>query len=740
MKLLVVLPFHEGDHRQLLRLLEWIQELGGCPENDCLIVCGKDTNPTLIESVSKLALQSFHLVTLHKTPHRLPDEAWPKGPNWLFETAARKIESDKLGPWLWLEPDATPLCLKWLDYLERGYAREGKPFMGPKLDPTDVVPGLAGVSVYPENTWTLLGPSLTNRAVAFDVAAGKITADNGKITRLMTHYWGQSKFPPVFVAQKVYGSPKHAMLLESIPKLSVLFHRCKDGSLIDLLKAPGASLELTVVITSYQRPRHLILAFNSCIRARVKNIIVAATGDLKPMRNALDAIKRTKPDVVVFEDSQATSNQSWLQGVEAAQTKYVTLLHDDDLLLAEYLDLVEPGLTANAPFIMVQASNHGVPNYIEKDSVRDGFESSSVLRPRLDKKGNLAISPLRGVFRKDDLVQWLRECESMPPNCYLRPGFLVGNDLAIWLKATGKYSEFFNVPKPAVSFGHWEGSTTVDSLGKNDRKLFSIYDETRRWISKSPIHFLTIVLDGMPFIEKHLAVFDQLKIPWEWHIVEGAASNTHCTKWCKPQTARLSKDGTTEYLDLISSHPKVHIYRKTLWDGKVEMVNDPLNAIKEECVLLEVDCDEFWTTEQLEAMVGLFAGDRTKTHAMFWCRYFFGPHLVMESRNCYANNPHQDWKRAWRFKPGDRFLSHEPPQLSSEKIAFSHAETEAKGLVFDHHGYAIRKQVEYKEAFYGYKGAVQHWDKLQQMKTGQAKLSDYLPWVRPEQSGIVKVI
>lgn len=514
----------------------------------------------------------------------------------------------------------------------------------------------------------------------------------------------------------------------------------------------NASDQLTVVITSHLRARHLHQAFESCLKAGIKNLVVASTGNTRPMRHIFTYINRMMPDARIMEFGDATSNQSWLRGVEAANTDYVCILHDDDLLLPDYLSVVSEGIEAKAPFIMVQARNHGVPDYIEKDSDKTGMIYSLCLRPRLEKKGNLAISPLRGVFQRLDLVQWLLECEDMPQSCYLRRGFLVGNDLMIWLKATEKYPHFYNIPKPAVSFGHWEGSTTVASLNKRDGKLFAIYDEARRWYRKEPasipvseatpmrVHIFTIVLDGMPYIAQHLATFNRLKIPWDWHIVEGAASNTHCTKWCRPQAGRLSRDGTTEYLNQIAAHPRVHLHRKELWDGKVEMVNAPLPNIHEECVLLEVDADEFWTATQIESIARLFQENPDKTHAMFWCRYFFGPHLVMADRKCYGNNPMQDWKRAWRFKPGDRFLRHEPPHLSSEKLDILHAETEAAGLVFDHYGYAQRSQVQYKQDFYGYRDAVKSWDRLQEVKTGQVKLSDYLTWVPAQHSGMVKAI
>ena len=37
-----------------------------------------------------------------------------------------------------------------------------------------------------------------------------------------------------------------------------------------------------------------------------------------------------------------------------------------------------------------------------------------------------------------------------------------------------------------------------------------------------PVHFFTIVLNGMPFIRHHIEQFCQLPFRWHWHIVEGA--------------------------------------------------------------------------------------------------------------------------------------------------------------------------------------------------------------------------
>lgn len=243
------------------------------------------------------------------------------------------------------------------------------------------------------------------------------------------------------------------------------------------------------------------------------------------------------------------------------------------------------------------------------------------------------------------------------------------------------------------------------------------------------LHVLTLCLNGMPWIATQWTNLVKCGIDWTWHIVEGAAANTHCTSWCKRIPPQYSCDGTDEFLKHVKKSPRVKLYRKPMWDGKLEMVNAPLPEIQEPCVLLQMDSDEIWTGEQLSKIATLLSGK--ETHAYFWCRYFFGVDIAMTSRNCYGNNPNQDWKRAWKFTPGDTFISHEPPKLSSENDdAWKHESTNGLGLVFDHYGYATEKQVAFKEDYYGYGGAVVAWRKLQDNDRWPVKLAEFLPWVK----------
>ena len=52
----------------------------------------------------------------------------------------------------------------------------------------------------------------------------------------------------------------------------------------------------------------------------------------------------------------------------------------------------------------------------------------------------------------------------------------------------------------------------------------------------------TIVLNGKPFIDKQLPIFQQLTVPWRWHIVEGVSRPQECTSWCAEVQDRWHKN------------------------------------------------------------------------------------------------------------------------------------------------------------------------------------------------------
>ncbi|HSJ02033.1 MAG TPA: glycosyltransferase [Verrucomicrobium sp.] len=310
-----------------------------------------------------------------------------------------------------------------------------------------------------------------------------------------------------------------------------------------------------------------------------------------------------------------------------------------------------------------------------------------------------------------------------------------------------------------------EPTRTGDATGPGDEQIegtpdASLFRRRRSTVLDAPradlpVHYFTLVLNGEPFIRHHLEVMKQLSFPWHWHIVEGAASLHHDTGWSLAggghlpegsHRAGLSVDGTSAYLDEMAAlHPgQVTVHRPVpgqFWDGKIAMVAEPLRHLFEDAILWEVDADELWTVEQLEEGRWMFLAHPEKAAAWFWCDYFVGQDRIISSRHGYAQNPQQEWLRAWRYRPGMKWLTHEPPVLAERQPdgtwrdvargqTFSHSETEARGLVFQHFAYATREQVAFKELYYGYAGAQACWERLQSATKFPQLLSDFLPWVK----------
>lgn len=243
------------------------------------------------------------------------------------------------------------------------------------------------------------------------------------------------------------------------------------------------------------------------------------------------------------------------------------------------------------------------------------------------------------------------------------------------------------------------------------------------------LSILTICLDAAEFLPRQLAIFEQLRCDWHWFIAEGTAAPVKDTAWCKAIPPRLSRDGTSELLTSWLKHPRITIFRRQLWQGKVEMCNKCLSAIKEPCALLEVDADEFWQPSQIEKIVQLYETgqyDRMR----FFCRYFVGPNIIVKGEDVWSNKP-GEWSRSWLFNPTMRFLTHEPPNLKGcGTRELTREQTRELGLVFDHFAYCSEKTLQFKMAYYGYKDAVAHWRRLQENKVWPVtSLKDWLPWV-----------
>lgn len=229
--MIVLLPFHEGALTQATQWLEWVKELGGCKPHRIILMPGKALKD--IEEQTDLARDSFADVEILRDAEGISGH--PEGPNSFMRQTVWHIQTAGLGPVFNCEPDCIPRESGWLDKWEREYIHFGKPFMGEFRPASGVTPDyLTGCMVIPKDPLykaPMLGRrglSRDNIELAFDIVAASQILPQAHLTKFLQQ---EPKNPD--------GSSHTFPNRDSLKLLregAVLFHPCKDGSLIERLR------------------------------------------------------------------------------------------------------------------------------------------------------------------------------------------------------------------------------------------------------------------------------------------------------------------------------------------------------------------------------------------------------------------------------------------------------------------------------------------------------------------------
>lgn len=225
----------------------------------------------------------------------------------------------------------------------------------------------------------------------------------------------------------------------------------------------------TVLITSFRRPAELVRAIRSCEEAKVEWLVAAAKD--QSVKDELKARGWANRVLWTSDDN----NESWLAGLRAVKTEWVTILHDDDTILPEifrvpigkhelvlwecdYLDHWIPGARLN-----------------EWDIKESGIYSVSYLRSLL-LSHSLSVTPVHGVYRRDQAIAGLELAQSWRTREWeARPGFIIGNDLLLWLKLTEGTRTFYYHKEPAARLG----CTKSITVGWGPDRLMPFYNRVR---------------------------------------------------------------------------------------------------------------------------------------------------------------------------------------------------------------------------------------------------------------------
>lgn len=231
----------------------------------------------------------------------------------------------------------------------------------------------------------------------------------------------------------------------------------------------------------------------------------------------------------------------------------------------------------------------------------------------------------------------------------------------------------------------------------------------------------------MPWIKMHLERLQATNLDWYWTIVEGVARPTKDTAWVRGIPPRLSRDGTTEYLDSIKDK-RVKVIRAPRWENKTSMCNAAIGDFRPG-ILLQADADEIWSPENHQKLHDFFENNPQYGCAKFYCNYYLGPDILATSVDGYGNRA-TEWLRAWRFRMGQKFTRHEPPLMTNQGDCADREVTRAHGLTFDHFSWVLPEQVKNKCLYYGGNYTYEAWQNLQSNESWPvSELKKFLPWV-----------
>lgn len=237
--LLIALAYCQKDVALAKSLLTWMGELGGpYPGHSILLAADNAVGMPLKTELHAKAKDLFGHVETMMVDVPANQQGWPKGANRMFHQTSRQIKECFRQPFLWLEPDCVPLKPTWIIELEAEYGNSPKRLMGCFVQSKQ--PGmpkiyLPGCSIYPNDVHDLLAKSC-EKPGAWDIESASLTIPRAVNTPLIQDFFGQIDMPATFVLNKTESSPKNALPLSFIRPQAVLFHRNKDGTLINLLR------------------------------------------------------------------------------------------------------------------------------------------------------------------------------------------------------------------------------------------------------------------------------------------------------------------------------------------------------------------------------------------------------------------------------------------------------------------------------------------------------------------------
>lgn len=256
---------------------------------------------------------------------------------------------------------------------------------------------------------------------------------------------------------------------------------------------------LTTVITNFGRPRFLKRAIASAARANAPKIVVSSCGATDEVAEVHRWAREHVPGIVILSrPDDPGCNRCWLDGVLAAETPWVHILHDDDMVGKDCYSALSVLSDPDIGFVLMDGfyfdanSPEEFPppcnNQCALPGIRPGKTPAESVAHGVTAVGSMAFwSPLNGFHRKKTVAAALEEAEwrLAGPEFHVRPKMIVGNDLLIWIRAVENSRWFHYDGRPLVGYGmHGESTTHSHVLSGKYDLIPKIYDRVKMSVSK----------------------------------------------------------------------------------------------------------------------------------------------------------------------------------------------------------------------------------------------------------------
>lgn len=250
--MLIVLPFCKYDYDLAIALADYMTLLGPYKQHELLLVCAPEFSVHLNKIEASVGDQFAKVSVLMPTNLK---HGWPIGPNTIFFTIAHHVLRTSSWPfWYMFEPDNTPLKVGWADALAAEYVQSKKLFVG-VIHPTmwqrkngsffQHGSHLSGSCLYSKNTPNLirLFKAVPMISHPWDVYLQWEIVPKAMHTTLIHHEWKSFNWHRDEVTGEIVGErppntlPPGMNTPKPLRADAVVHHGCKDGSLMNLMRA-----------------------------------------------------------------------------------------------------------------------------------------------------------------------------------------------------------------------------------------------------------------------------------------------------------------------------------------------------------------------------------------------------------------------------------------------------------------------------------------------------------------------